>query len=74
MYLMSHGERFSQAIANLQIDGSPNFGSEGFNGYIEVTFLGDIKDLALFTKIWNDWYQLSDEERTKWYRLAKGSK
>lgn len=74
MYLMSHGERFSQAVAGLHIEGSPNFGAEGFNGYIEVTFLVDVKDLALFTKIWNDWYHLSSEERTKWYRLAKGSK
>ena len=72
LYLMTSGTLFSQAVASMSIDNMPNFELEGLNGYIETEITLIIKDLKIFTNIWEAYYSLSDTAKLNLYGLAKG--
>lgn len=66
MWMLSQPQKFEQAIREYSAS-SPNFRSEGFNGYIETTVIFEIADIANFSKLYNEYYSLPDDMRSKWY-------
>ena len=69
LFMQLQGEKFADAIRSVKMS-APNFGAEGFNGYIEVTAEFEIKSLATFTEIYNAWYTYS--KRSEFYADIKG--
>lgn len=68
---MSAGPILDRAIYNIRFS-TPNFEHEGIAGYIETMVEFDIKDLLVFTNIWESWNSLSDKRKLDAYGLAKG--
>lgn len=45
----------------------PNFEHEGMNGYVETTVTFEVTDILVFARIWEEYFNLPPEERTKQY-------
>jgi hypothetical protein len=69
---MCAGELFSNAISKMTITKGPLHQFEGMAGYIETEVEFDIKDLEIFTRLWYNWYSLSNTKKLNLYGLAKG--
>jgi len=70
---MAQGERFSSCVASIKVS-SPGHTHEGMTGYIETDVTIEVKGLTSFAQLWDNWYNLSDDQRTYWYRQALGKK
>ena len=68
---MCSGELLEQAVHKITFK-QPNFVHEGVAGYIQTDYEIEVKDLQVFTNIWNTWYSLPDTRRLNLYGLAKG--
>lgn len=71
LWLQCAGPLLEQAIYSIKL-GSPAFNHEGTAGFIETKYEIDIKDLQIFTNIWESYYSLSDTRKSHLYGLAKG--
>jgi hypothetical protein len=71
MSMLAQGAKFQQAIQKFT-SSAPNFDGEGFNGYIEVEVIFYIKDLKLFSEIYEAGY-VYPSERSKWYNAIKNN-
>lgn len=71
IYFLSAGEILERAITNITFN-TPSFSHEGLNGYIETKVVFTIKDLAVFTNIWESWNSLTEKRKLQAYGLAKG--
>lgn len=71
LYIQTRGVDFTRAIRQFSITKSPDFHGEGFNGYVEVSAEFIIGDLQVFSKLWNEWYNLPDNQRTFFDKLSK---
>lgn len=71
LYIQCAGELFSQAVHKLEMS-APNFAHEGVAGYIQVDVIFHIKDLTIFSRLWDSWYTLPEKRRIELYGLAKG--
>lgn len=69
LYMQLQGSEFADAVEMFTCS-RPNFGAEGFNGYIEVEVIFTIRNLQTFSKIWYEWYDAPN--RDKIYTIAKG--
>lgn len=72
LYLQTRGVDFKRAVKEMAILKGPDFNGEGFNGYIECEVVFEIEQLDVFAKIWLEWYNLPEGERTKYYNMALG--
>lgn len=70
LYIMSKISVYSKAINHIKVD-RPLFEHEGVAGYVETTVEIEIRDLALFSELWESWFLLSDNQRQNWYYIAK---
>lgn len=70
LWLLSQME-FNEAVTKMTHT-APDYASEGMAGYIETKLEMEVKDIAKFSKIYEKWYTLSNDERTKMYKLALG--
>lgn len=65
MWMLTFRSReFSEAVFKYECS-SPEFNHEGIAGYVGCKISFDIKDIALFSKIFNEWY--SAENRNDFY-------
>lgn len=71
LWLLCAGELLQQAVSNVTFE-SPQFDVEGFNGYIEVQYIIEVKDLQKFTNLWESFWSLTEKRRIELYGLAKG--
>lgn len=71
LHLMMQGENYSLAINDMKMS-TPGHTHEGITGYIETNVEFQIRDLALFSKLWYSWYNLEDDVRNTLYTMAKG--
>lgn len=46
----------------------PNFEHAGMNGYVETTVTFDVVDLAVFARVWDEYFIMPPEARAKQYR------
>lgn len=65
--------QYSQLVFNSVSFSSPDLNSEGFNGYIETKVTFEIKNLKLFSEIFDNFYTATDELKLKFYNMAKGN-
>lgn len=72
LWIQQAGPLFSQAVSKMCIISSPDYGSEGFNGYISTTVEFEIKDLKVFSNLWYSFYDLPSTTRLNLYGMAKG--
>lgn len=64
-------EKFQRAVSSYTCT-APDVDAEGFNGYMEVKAIFNIKDLDAFNKLWHDAY-VYPSERSQWYHfIARG--
>ena len=73
LYMMTQGERFSNAVITMRILNGPCFANEGVLGYIETDVEFTINNLVVFTSIWEEYYKLSDDNRMRYRSLAYGN-
>lgn len=66
MWMLSQPQKFEQAIREYSAS-SPSFQSEGFNGYIETTVIFEINSLEKFSVLYNEYYSIPEDTRSKWY-------
>ena len=71
LWLQCAGPLLEQAVHSIKME-SPAFNYEGVAGFIETKYEIEIKDLEVFTNLWQSYYALSDTRRLHLYRLAKG--
>ena len=65
MWMLTFRPReFSEAVFKYECS-SPEFNYEGMAGYVGCKMSFEIKDIALFSKIFNEWY--SAENRSEFY-------
>ena len=69
LYMQMQGKDFADAIESFSCN-RPNLEAEGFNGYIEVEVIFNIRNLQTFSKIWHSWY--ASPNRDKIYKMARG--
>lgn len=62
--LTFRAKEFSEAVYKYECS-SPEFNFEGMAGYVGCALSFEIKDLTLFTKIFNEWY--SADNRSEFY-------
>jgi hypothetical protein len=68
---MCSGPLLENGVSSIKYS-TPEFQYEGVAGYIATEYEIEIKDLVVFSNIWNSWYSLSDRRRQDLYGMAKG--
>ena len=70
---MCSGEEYSQAVFSMRTIHGPKFDLQGMSGYIETEVEFNIRDLSMFTRLWEGWFELSEPQKLKLYCLAQGA-
>lgn len=70
LHIMSCGPLLAECVSKFEFT-TPRFDYEGMAGYIETDITVEIKDLVRFADLYDSWYRLSSDTRTRLYTKAK---
>lgn len=67
--MLLNPEKFEQAVWKYEAT-APAYTLEGINGYMEIVVTFHVKDLTLFTRLWEESYKLPSD-RSDWYNKIR---